>query len=71
MKISSARPNARDHQHEQPLDYSRAGKSGALEMLRTNPPFRWLNNYSRLAAVVAAGVGFSLLVLALISFWSR
>ena len=70
VESGADRPTAKQYQQEQPLDYSRPGKAGALEMLRIGPPFRWLKNSSRLVAVIAAGVGSSLLVFALISFWS-
>ncbi len=69
--IFTGRVSAGDYQHERPLDYSRLGESGALETLRADPPPRWLENFSRVIAVVAVGVGFSLLVLTVISFWAE
>jgi len=69
--IFTGRLTAGEYQHERPLDYSRLGKSGALEMLRADPPPRWLKNFSGLIAVVSVGIGFFLLVLTLIAFWSK
>jgi len=69
--IFTGRVSGEDYQHERPLDYSRLGESGALESLRTDPPPLWLKNFSRLIAVVTVAIGFSLLFLTLIAFWSE
>ncbi len=69
--IFTGRVSAGDYEHERPLDYARLDKSGALEMLRADPPPRWLKNFARLIAVVAVGIGLSLLALTMVAFWSR
>jgi cytochrome b subunit of formate dehydrogenase len=69
--IFTGRLTGGEYQHERPLDYSRLDKSGALEMLRTDPPPRWLQNFSWLITVISVGIGFSLLVLTLIAFWTE
>jgi len=69
--IFTGRLTAGEYEHERSLDYSRLGDSGALESLRTDPPPLWLKNFSRLIAVVTVGIGFSLLFLTLIAFWSE
>jgi len=67
----TGRLTAERYEHEHLLDYSRLGESGALESLRTDAPPLWLKNFSRVIAIVAVSIGFSLLVLTLIAFWSR
>ena len=69
--IFTGRVTGDEYQHERSLDYSRLGDSGALESLRTDPPPLWLKNFSRLIAVVTVAIGFSLLFLTLIAFWSE
>ena len=69
--IFTGRLTAAEYQHERPLDYSRLGESGALETLSADPPQRWLKNFSALIAVISVGIGFFLLVLTLIAYWSE
>ena len=69
--IFTGRLTAAEYQHERPLDYSRLGESGALETLSADPPQRWLKNFSALIAVISVSIGFFLLVLTLIAYWSE
>jgi cytochrome b subunit of formate dehydrogenase len=69
--IFTGRVTAGEYQHERSLDYSRLDKSGGLESLRTDPPPLWLKNFSRLIAIVTVGIGFFLLFLTLIAFWTE
>ena len=69
--IFTGRLTAGEYQHDYLLDYSRLGTSGALETLRADPPPRWLMNFSRLIAVISVGIGFFLLAVTLISYWSE
>jgi hypothetical protein len=69
--IFTGRVSGGDYQHERPLDYSRLDESGALETLRSDPPPLWLKNFSRLIAVIAVGIGFVLLALTWIAFWTE
>lgn len=69
--IFTGRVSSEEYQYERPLDYNRLSKSGELEELRADAPPHWLNNFSRLIAVISVGIGFSLLVLTLIAFWTE
>ena len=69
--IFTGRLTAAEYQHERPLDYSRLGESGVLETLSADPPQRWLKNFSALIAVISVSIGFFLLVLTLIAYWSE
>lgn len=69
--IFTGRVSAAEYQHERALDYSRLDQSGALEILRSDAPPLWLRNFSRLITVITVGIGFSLLTLTLIAFWTE
>lgn len=67
----TGRVTGREYRHERMLDYTRLEKSAALEALRADSPQRWLKNFSILIAIVSVGIGFFLLVLTLVAFWTE
>jgi hypothetical protein len=68
--IFTGRISEAELQEERPLEYQRLVERGSLARLRTEPPPRWLRNFARVIAASAFGVGFLLLIVTLIAFFS-
>ena len=59
--IFTGRIDEEEFRRDHPAEYERLREAGQLEGLRTDPPARWLRNFSRVVGLSALGTGLVLI----------
>ena len=59
--IFTGRIDEEEFRRDHPAEYERLRATGQLERLRTDPPARWLRNFSRVIGLSALGTGLVLI----------
>ncbi len=65
--IFTGRISEEEYEDERPIEYERMRRLGRLSALETEPPPLWLQNFSRVIAVVAVSTGLTLFALTVIA----
>jgi cytochrome b subunit of formate dehydrogenase len=69
LTIFTGRQTERELRERHPQEYARLTEEEKLETIRTNPPPRWLTNFSRLLGVTAIVIGFVLVAFTIVAFF--